>query len=93
MRARKIDDMEAEFLPDERNDSISMNRRRHGLAGQKLANRSRDSVSQQPILSAIMIEIRMLFYDTIEILCLVYQISVKIKEHSKFIKDCTRNSN
>ena len=33
----------------------------------------------------------MIIYDTIDIVCLVDQIIVKMKECSKFINDCTRN--
>ena len=36
--ARRIDNMEEAFLPDERTDLVSMNWVRHGWAYQKLAN-------------------------------------------------------
>ena len=45
--------MEAALLPNERTDFVFTNRLGHGWAYQKLTNQSRDSVSQQPILSAI----------------------------------------
>ena len=45
--------MEAALLPHELIDFVSTNRLGHGWPYQKLAIQSRDSASQQPILSAI----------------------------------------
>ena len=84
--------MKAALLPDLRTDLISPKRLGHGWAYQNLVNQSQGSVSQQAILS----DIRMIFYDTIDILFyktidiqfyktidslwLVYHISVEMKE-------------
>ena len=45
--------MEAPLLPCKYTDFVSMNRLGHSWPYQKLANQSRDGVSQQTILSAI----------------------------------------
>ena len=46
-----------EAVHDERTDSVFPNMLEHGWAYQKLANQTRYSASQQPILSAIWIEL------------------------------------
>ena len=86
-KTRRTDTKEATLLSDDSTDFVSTDRLGHGKAYQKLAS----THSSKPYMAES--ETQIIFYDMIHIVCLVYQISMEIKEYLGFIDDRWRNWN